>query len=839
MEILHDLRSSVRSLSRKPFYPLAAVSILAIGLSAGIAVFTYANGFFQPFPGADADGLVRIYGVENDDVYQDISFLDFEDYAEAAASGGALQALAAGQTNYAASVRLEDRTEVAFLEAVTGRYFSVLGIEVALGRGILPEDDRPGAESVAVLAHDWWQNGFNADRRVLGRTIYLNYRPFTVVGVMPADFVGATADRRPHVWIPIEPFRDRYTRWAGMAEDRDIPLVRVYGRLREGSSRRRAEEELNAVAAGLDEAYPSRDVPRQVRLDNATWISPRARLAEMPTVRLMIAAAAGLLLLVCANVANLLLAVALRRGREMSVRAALGASPGRLVRHLLIENLLLSGAAGAIALLVAVPATTRLGSYFARPSVWGENVARQASLDLRVVLFALVVSVLTGLLAGLLPALRASRQDLLPRLRGSGSEVSSAPRRMLGWRMPGVQDLLVATQVALSVVLLVASGLVLRTLSTAGSLDPGFDYDRLVVTHISTSSTDLEPEQRERFFRELAQELEHEPWVESATVADYPPLSPHPAAELRLEGKSDPVRLTYSRVHPGFFQSLGIEVRRGRAFHLTDRSGAPDVAIVNQKLADRFFAGQEPIGRRIWWPTVPGRSGGRNDDAGAASERQYEIVGVVSNAKFRDFFSQPEPMVYTSYPQHPYPTGSALLVTMRPGPAAPNSAAAVPLLHRWLRGYEAHLAIVNVIPYTEVVAGFLYTYRMNAELFSLLAVLGLGLSTVGIFGVGSLAVSRRLHEIGIRMAIGAKRREIRRLVLSRAALPVALGLGAGLAATLASASLLQSLLFGVEATDPLTLAAGSFLLVAAALAAAYLPARRAASTDPVIALRRE
>ncbi len=814
-QLVHDLRFSVRRLLRRPFYPFMAVIILAIGLSAGIAVFTYINGFSQPFPGVRSEGLVRIFGIEDQDPNQNLSYLDFLDYSERLSG---LEGLAATQPFYAASVRRERLTEVAFLEAVSGGYFEVLDIEMSAGRGILAADDRPGADAVAVISHDWWQRSFNGDRSVIGSTIYLNFRPFTLVGVASPQFLGTVSSYRPDAWIPIAPFRDRYVSWARSAENRDLPLVRVFGRLKGDASLEQVEAELKSVAAGLDEAYPRKTFARGVRIGDASWIDPRVRLAEQPTVRLMILTAGVLLLLVCANVANLLLSVAMGRQHEISMRAALGASPLRLLRQVLFENLLLSLAAGAAALLLAGPATARLGSYFARPSVWGENVARQVSIDSQVVIFALIASLLTGLFAGLLPALKASRRNLLHAIK----KAVDAPRRAWGRRLPGIHDLLVSAQAALSVLLLVVAGLILRTLLTVGSLEPGFDYSRLLVTHISTSSTTMKPDERDRFFRELARRVSQEPWVRSASVADFPLLSPHPSAAMRLEGRDEPVPLVYSKVIPGFFEAFDIHLSRGRSFGDSDVAGAPDVAMINQALAQRFFPGQEALGRRIRWR-----------DRGAA-ERVYEIVGVAADTKTQDFLLDPEPTVYFSYPQHAYPTGSALMLATTGDPAA-----AAPLLYQWLRDFEPHLAIVNVVPYTEVVSGFLYTHRMNAELFSLLAFLGLGLAAVGIFSVASLSVSRRKREIGIRMSIGAKSRDIGRLVIGRALTPVFVGLGVGLTVSLAGTELVRSLLYGVQPTDPLTLGVGTLVLVISGLSAAYFPARRASRVDPVIALRCE
>ncbi len=820
-DLAHDARVSIRGLLRRPTYPIVAVSILALGLSACIAVVTYVNAFYQPFPGVDADRLVRVFGTEDDETYQNISYLDFLDYAApfTAAENTAFEGIAATQPYYLASVRLETMTEFCRLEAVSGEYFSVLGIRTTIGRGLTANDNRPGADPAAVISHEWWQRTFGGDASVLGRTIYLNYRPFTVVGVATPEFLGTMSDFRPNVWIPFTPFKDRYTRWANRSEDRDLPLVRLYGRLRPGVSQEQGLAALTATAAGLDETYPRQNGSRHLRLEASTWIDPRSRLDEWSTVRMMTAAAGGLLLLVCANVANLLLSVALRRRRETAVRAALGASPGRLVRQVLLENILLSSLAGSIALLLAGPLSFRLGAYFARPSVWGINVARQTSIDLSVVAFALLASIATGVVAGLLPAARVWRRDLLTTLRTTGDASISIPRRVWGWRVPGVRDLLVSAQVALCVVLLVVAGLVLRTLATAGNLDPGFSYTPLIEAQISTSSTDLEVTERDAFLRQLAERLAEEPWVRSAAVTDYPLLAPHPEAELVPEGGSEPVSLVLSNVIPGFFEALGIDLRKGRVFEETDTADGRDVAVVNEALARRLFAGENPLGRHLSWPEA---------------DRRFEIVGVVRDTKTQDFFAEPPPTVYFAYPQQGYGTTSALMVSVTGNPLL-----SVPRLHRWLRDFEPYLAIINVVTYKDIVRGFLYTHRMNAEMFSIVAFLGLALSVVGIWSVVSLAVSRRKREIAVRVAIGAERVDISRLILKKAFTSVTLGLILGLTLSYLLAGLIQSLLFGVEATDPLTLAAGAGVLVLATLSAAYLPARRAATVDPTVALRQE
>ena len=823
-ELIHDLRSCVRSLRRQPFTTLVAVSILALGLAGSVAVVTYINGFYQPFPGVDADRLAQLYGVEEDEPYTTISFPDYLDYAAAskrAFAGG----LAAAQEFFAASVRHPTMTEVIFGQAVSGNYFSVLEVDMSLGRGLLPSDDRREAPPAVVLSHRWWRRRFGGDREVLGRTLYLNGKPFTMVGVAAPEFLGSVASLRPDVWTPIEVFRLTYTGWSAVAEDRDRPLVRLYGRLRRGVRMQQARAELEGLAAGLDESYPRPEgKTRRLRLAAATWVDPSSRLAELPTARLMLAAGGVLLLLACANVANLLLSVAAGRRREMALRSTLGASPRRLLRQILTENVVVAVAAGGLALLLAGPASSRLGAYFAHPSVWGGEAARQAAIDLRVVAFTLAVAIAVGLMAGVLPALRASRRNLVTALKASGETSPDGPDRPWGRRLPGARDLLVSVQVALSVVLLVVAGLVLRTLNSAARLDPGFAVDQLVASIVTVSSKrGLEPEGRPRYYRELTERLAAEPWVRSATVADSAPFGYFGSRELRIEGHDEPAGLTFAKVVPGYCATVGLEVLQGRSFLATDTAEAPGVALVNASLARRFFPDQDPVGRRLGWPGEDGQE-----------ERSFEIVGVVRDTRSRDFLAEPEPLVYFSYPQHYYTPGNALLVATAIDPAA-----TLPMLERWLREFDPEIALLNALPYSEVIRGALYTQRMNAALFSVVALVGLALAAAGIFSVMSLAVSQRTREIGIRMAVGAHPSAIARLVVGRALSAVGPGLGVGLVAALAVTRLVRSLLYGVEATDPLSFVTGIGVILAAAALAAFLPARRAVAVDPSTSLRCE
>ncbi len=431
---------------------------------------------------------------------------------------------------------------------------------------------------------------------------------------------------------------------------------------------------------------------------------------------------------------------------------------------------------------------------------------------------------MAGLVAGVLPALRASRRNLVAALKTSGDAAHDDPDQRKRW---GSRDLLVSAQVGLSIVLLVLAGLVLRTLNHVARLDPGFEADHLVSSLVSISARDLTQEERILFYRNLLDRLNAEPWVRVASMSDYAPTGSRRSATLRLEGHDEPASLPFYAVHSGYFEALGLDVLRGRPLDARDKEDTPAVAVINEALARRFFEGENPIGRRMWWP---GKEG--------TSERSFEIVGVARSMRGSDFFAEPDPLVYVSYPQsypqHRYNPGNTLAIATVVDPEA-----ALPLIERLLRDFDPDLAIYNVLPYRDIVRGALYSQRMNAELFSVVALLGLALAAAGIFSVMNLAVTRRTREIGIRMAIGAHRTDIARLVIGKALTPVALGLTGGLLATLAMTRLVRSLLHGVQATDPLSFTAATGVLVAAALLAAYLPARRAAAVDPLTSLRSE
>jgi predicted permease len=818
--LAQDLRDGVRRLRRRPGFALLAAGTLALGLTTSTAVFTYVNAYSRPFPGADARDLRQVYFSTEEVPYGALSFPDFEDLVETTA--GLMDVAGVGQTLFAASVRHEELTEVVFGQGVTGGFFQALRVEMATGRGLSPADDLPDAPPTVVISHGYWVQRYGSAPDVVGRTILLNNQPYTIVGVAGPEFLGSSSAFRPQVWLPFEQYMRVYWARSDTRVNREASAIWPLVRLADGTTPSRAAGTLTALAEGLDEEAPLVDRERAFVLEPVTWISPNTRESEAATTRIMMLAAAALLLLACANVANLVLSAGARRHREMALRSAIGASRGRLVRQLLVESLLLSALAGVLALAAAAPVGARLSSYFAQPSVWGANVPREITVDPRVVVFALLAAVLTGIVTGLLPAFRAANRSPARSLAAGGAWATWGPGGRMS-RIPGTRDLLVSAQVALTVVLLFVAGLVLRTMDSTRRVDAGFDTERTLASYVSTSSMGVPVSERHEFFEELIRRFGDLPWVEAATVAEQAPLSGHPTMELRSENGPELVLTTVARVWPGYFEVMEMEVLRGRSLLPTDSAAVAGVVVVNESLARRMAEDGDAVGRTLWWPGDDGEP-----------DRGFDVVGVVRDARQTTLLDEPEPVAYFSLPQHYSAPGNAFLVKVVDDPSA-----AVDRMEQELRQVDTRIAIVNILPYAEVVRGFLYTQRMNAELFGIIAALGLILSAAGIFGVVALAVTRRRREIGIRVAMGADRSSTVRLVLSTISGPLAAGALLGLVGASAATRVVGGLLWGVTPTDPLAIVTGAVVLLLSVALALAIPVTRALRVDPVASLRAE
>ncbi len=800
----------LRPLLRRPADPLLAILILAVGLATSVATLTYIRAFDQPVPGVEPERMVRLFEQRDEQAFADLPYLDYLDYKEASST----LELGAVQRYYAASVRHESSAEVQRIEAVAGEFFTVLRAQAHIGRLLGPGDDRPEAPPSAVIAHAWWISAFGGSENVLGQTLTLNFQPFTIVGVAAPEFRGSNADRRPGAWIPIAHFRKRYTGWDTQAQNRDIPLTTVLGRLRDGASLTSAQQEIAGLAAGLEATYPRAEEPRRLSVQPARWIDPSARADESATIRMMTIAAIGFLLLVCANVANVLLSIASTEGRANAIRAALGASPRRVAAESAGRNLLLSVLAWGVAMVMAIPLVGRLGDYFARPTVWASTVPRDFPVDTSIVFLGLLLALVTGLIASA-PSLRAAFL-ISPKAAMTPDADVQARTGRLGLTL---RDGLIAMQSALAVALLVLSGLVLRTFSETGQIDPGFESDNLVGALVSVSSMGIERPETRPFFDGLMQALESQPWVEEVAQGDRLPLAGRPFVSLRAPGASEPAQLLSERVRPGFVETLGLDVVEGRAFELTDE-GLTDRILINQAAADRLFPSGDALGGMLFQ---------RMD----GQEQALQVVGVVSDSRTRDLLARPEPAVFTLFDDPTWPTTNSLLIRTR-GDATAKTAED---LRRILREYAPHMTIINAVAFNEIIEGALYTHRMNAELFTGMALLGLALACVGIFSVVSLSVKRRRREIGIRKALGATEARIRTKMMERALKPVTIGCAIGLGVSLMGARVVEGLLFGVSPLDPTAIGFGVLCLFTASAGAAAIPAWRSSRAAVRDALR--
>ena len=816
---MHDLRSAFRRLTRQPGFTLLAAGTLALGLATSVAVFTFVSAYTRSIPGVEADRLYQLWSATEDEPWGALSYPDFLDLERL--DTDAFSVAGVRPTWFGATIRRGDVAEVQFGESVGPRFFVMLGVAMSAGRDFTPDEHREGAPSSAILAHEYWASRYGADPGVIGQPILLNNEPYTIVGVAGPDFHGSSAAYRPQFWIPFEQYMRVYRPGPGTRENREAQAVVPLVRLSEGVSVRRAGEVIDAFARGLDERAPLVDRTRRLILSPATWIDPGTRQAEASTTRVMLAAAAFLLLLACANVANLVLSAGARRHGEMAVRAALGATRWRLARQLLAESLLLAFVAGVAALLLAGPLSGRLTSYFARPSVWGTNVSRETVVDPHVMLFAIAAVVLTGVTTGLVPALRGSSGRPAEALgtRGTGAAGGRSRPRWL----PGVRDVLVSVQVAIAVVLLFVAGLVLRTLETTSRVDPGFDVSATLASYVSTSSMGTPIPERHRFFEELVRRFEELPWVRAATVAENAPLTGHPSQRFLPADGAEPVTAAVATVWPGYFEALDIPILRGRTLLDADTVDAEGVVVVNESMARRISPDGNAVGRSV---RQPGGDGG--------PDRDFEVVGIVPDAHLVTLLDEPGPVVYFSLPQNYSRPGNALLLKVRGDPRG-----TVDLAERELHAVDTRLAIVNILAYRDVVRGFLYTQRMNAELFSAIAALGLLLAAAGIFAVVTLAVAARRREIGIRIAVGAGGRAIARSILVPVGVSLTMGLALGLGGAAAATRVVMGLLWGVAPADPLALTTGIAVLLLAVAAAVWLPLRRALRLDPVASLRAE
>jgi predicted permease len=815
-----DVRYGLRVLWKGKGFTAVAVLTLALGIGANTAIFSGVSAFvLRPLPGTGhPDQLVSLFETEmhGGGGYNDFSYPDYVDYRD---QSGVFDGLVA-QDMVQAALSDREQSDVVWGQLVTGNFFDALQVRMQQGRGFLPEEDAtPGTHPVVVLGQDLWRNRFGADTEIIGKTISLNGHPFTVVGVAPKEFTGSKWALGMEFWVPLM-MREQVTGGGpGWMTNRGNHWLQLMARLKPGVTTEQASAALTTIAARLEQAHPD-ERGKDVKV--LVMPEPEGRWQEMSNiVRLSSGLALGVvglvLLIACANVANLMLARAVVRRREIGIRLALGAGRWRVVRQLLTESVLLSLMGGGLGLILAFWMTDAMTAFF--PSI-AYSIVLNVAPDTRALVFTLAVSALTGIVFGLAPALQASKPELVPVLKGESQRAGRARRFSL-------RNLLVVAQVALSLVVLVCAGLFVQSFRHAKLIDPGFASRNVVTASVNPGLFGYTKEQGRDFYRRLVERVRAQPGVEGASVAYLLPLGdssswwgPIYSADQPPPPPGQGMDAPINIVGPGYFESLQIPLLQGRDFNERDRAGVePEAAIINETMARKLWPGENPIGKRL----LIGRT---KPDA-------LEVVGVAKDGKYRSLGESPRPFLYVSVDQT-YNSGMSLVVRS-PG----DEAAVVAGIREAVKSLDARMPLYNVKTMGQHLTWAFWAQNMAASLSTAFGLLALALAATGLYGVIAYTVAQRTHEIGIRVALGAQGRDILRLVLGQGMALTLVGLALGLAAAFVLTRLIESLLYGVSATDPATYILVGLLLALVALAACLVPARRATKVDPMVALRYE
>ena len=820
-KLWQDLRYAARTFIKAPGFTLIAVLSIALGIAANTSIFTLVNAvLFKPMPVPHPEQLVALYTLEPNSQYAgEFSYPDYRDYRD---NNDVFSDLF---VHYGTAVSMKnsgDKAELIWGELVTGNYFSGLGVTPAAGRVFSPDDDRAeGGHPVTVLSHAFWQRRFGGDPNVVGKEVRLNGHDFTVIGIARLGFSGTRfVGFIPDVWVPLTMHAQIVSGSDGWFENRGGQSFNVNGRLKPGVTIEQATAAMNTYARQLAEAYPRTNANIIVGMvPAANKTQPGITLlGYIPIVASLMMGIVGLVLLIaCANVANLLLARASARRREIAIRLALGATRGRLVRQLLTESVLLSILGGGLGLLLAqwfnglVP--------LANPQLDFATIdfSYDLALDRRVLAFTLVVSVLTGIIFGLLPALQASRPDLVTTLKGEAPPLGSSMRRF------SLRNLLVVGQVALSLLLLISAGLFVKSMRNAQELSPGFESKQIMLASVDVGLHGYTEAKGRGFFKQIIERVNSLPGVEAASIAGPLPLDAYSrGTNLIVEGyvpryENERVGVGFSVVGHDYFHAMNTRIVEGRGFTEHDDQAAPRVVVINETLARRFWPNESPIGKRL--------------HLGNARQPYCEVVGVAEDGKYV-FLGEP-PTEYLFLPHSQNYEGQMTLIARTTG--QPENLG--DRIRQEVAGIDSELPLYGVKTMPVFLDRILSGPKSIAAFAGVFGVIALLMAAIGLYGVMSYAVARRSRELGIRMALGAQTGDLLRLVLKDGLILVGLGVGAGLVAATAASRLLTSFLYGTSPTDAVTFAAVSLLLAATALLACFIPARRATKVDPMVALR--
>jgi len=810
-----DLRHALRALTKNPGFMAAAVLVLGLGIGANTAIFSLVNAvLLRPLPAVRPDELARLHGTGPDGGQLTVSYPDYADLRD---QNEVFSGLAATGL-IPVSIGDGEGAQQALGEIVSGNYFSVLGLQPASGRFFLVDEDRPGGDRIVVISHGLRQRLFATDPGIVGRTLNLNGDAYSVVGIARPELTGTFAGIFVDLWVPLQ----QAGSWQGpeWLADRDAGGLRLIGRLKPNVKPRQAQAAMSTVAERLAQVYPESRRGEGVLVAPATLLHGGLRGSVSAFLAIVMAVVGVVLLTACANLAGLLLLRAAGRRREMAIRAALGASHSRLARHVLTESLLLGSLGGAAGILLAVWTSPLL--YLFNPLPPSIPIRFDLGPDGRVLVFAFALSLLTGVLVGLAPAVQAMRADPAPALKDESGSLAGGRHRSR------LRSAFVIMQVATSVILLVSAGLFLRSLRNARGIEPGFEPENALAMDIDLEPRGYSPEQGERFYGETIRLVAALPGVRSATVANLAPLDlATPRTAVLIDGhepgpEEGNLLVSFNRIGLSYFETLRIPLLSGRDITERDDAGRPGVVIINETMARRFWPGENPIGRRFRLSGDPRRG---------LAPSTLEVIGVAANVKYRTLGEEPLPHFYLPYFQH-YDSGRTLLVRTAGDPGGMITA-----VQRVVRGQNP--AVEGFFGRTLVQhAGLsLLPARMSAALSAVFGTLALLLAVVGVYGIVSHSAAQRTREIGVRMALGARPADLLRLILGQGLKLIGTGVAVGLAGALVLTRFLSSLLYGVSTTDPLTFTGVALLLAVVALLATCIPARRAMRVDPLSALR--
>jgi putative ABC transport system permease protein len=804
-DLRQDIRYGLRMLAKNPGFTIVAVIALALGIGANSAIFSVVNTvLLRPLPYKNPEQLVMVWEENSKQGYPKdtpaaANYVDWRDQNHVFETIAAITEISFNLTGVGDPERIDG-------QRVSASLFPLLGVEPQLGRAFRPEEDKPGANQVVVMSYGLWQRRFGADPGIIGKPINLNGKSFTVIGVMPPSFQFPT--RNDQLWIPIA-FEAKET------GNRGAHYLQVIARIKPGTTLSQAQAEMTTIAARLEQQYPATNTSIGAVV---TPLHEHVVGKIKPALLVLLGAVAFVLLIACANVANLLLARAAVRQKEIALRLALGASRSRLIRQFLTESVLLASLGGGVGLLLSLAGLNVLKG-FIPPNI---SQAQNISIDGKVLIFTVLVSLVTGLIFGIAPALQAAHFNLNDTLKEGGRDSAAGSR---GNRIRG---LLVISEVAVSFILLIGAGLLINSFLRLRNVDPGFRSEKVLTMRIVLPEVRY-PDRKARapFYDELIRRVEALPGVTSAAVVtDVPLTNSGNSVGVSIEGRADPapdrVPIVITRmISSHYFKTMAISLLKGREITETDKVESPPVVVISETTARLFWPSEDPLGKRIKVGVGP-----NNDN------QWLTVIGVVKDVRNNELGIEPKPQMYLPHAQNEFFDPRSLVVRTN---VDPLSLAAT--VRRTVWEIDKDQPVSDISSMEQVVSESVARQRFSMLLLGIFAALALVLAAVGIYGVMSYAVAQRTHEIGIRMALGAQRSDLLKLTIGQGLRLVVTGVVIGLAAALVLTRVMSSLLFGVSATDPITFLTISLVLVSVAVLASYIPAMRATRVDPIFALR--